>query len=106
MAFPVKRSKVAKRNETNERIKLFEHSQASSVCLSKSRLQQRFYGDISKLDNKMFFNFGYTMESHFLQIHEVKMGVTTLVLVQSWYNGMEKVNIHFKMHVSNVLSAR
>ena len=45
------------------------------------------------------------MESHFLQIHEVKMGVTTLVLVQSWYNGMEKVNIHFKMHVSNVLSA-
>ena len=74
MAFPVKRSKVAKRNETNERIKLFEHSQASSVCLSKSRLQYRFYGDISKLDNKMFFNFGYTMESHFLQIHEVKMG--------------------------------
>ena len=31
MAFLVKRAKVAKRNETNERIKLFEHSQASSL---------------------------------------------------------------------------
>ena len=29
----MKRPKVAQRNETNERIELFEHSQASSVCL-------------------------------------------------------------------------
>ena len=29
----MKRSEVAQRNETNERIKLSEHSQASSVCL-------------------------------------------------------------------------
>ena len=29
----MKHSKVAQRNETNERIKLFEHSQASRVCL-------------------------------------------------------------------------
>ena len=42
----------------------------------------------------------------FFKYMKQKWGVTALVLVQSWYNGMEKVNIHFKMHVSNVLSAR
>ena len=56
----------------------------------------------------MFFNFGYTMESHFLQIHEVKMGDHHTrfgaIMVQRY--GKLKVNIHFKMHVSNVLSAR
>ena len=48
------------------------------------------------------------MESHFLQIHEVKMGghhtCFGAIMVQRYGKG--DGNIHFKMHVSNVLSAR
>ena len=104
MAFPVKRSKVAKRNETNERIKLFEHSQASSVCLSKADYNSDFTGIFQNWTIKCSSILDIPWRVIFFKYMKQKWGVTTLVLVQSWYNGMEKVNIHFKMHVSNVLS--
>ena len=92
--FSLKRSKVAQRNETNERTELFEHSQASSVSL-KADYNSFFTGIFQ---NNKFFNFRYIAETHFFQIHEIKMGFSMLVLVQilSWCTGKDKANIHFK----------
>ena len=69
----MKRSKVAQRSETNERIKLFEHSQAPSVCLKADYICD-FTGMFQNGTIKNSSIWIYHGEPYFLQIHERNMG--------------------------------